>query len=562
MMKSKEYWAHRKAKFIVEEMDKAEDTAKLMKQTYAKAQQYLTEQSEKIFLKYQRDYGLSETQARELLKRSGVDVYKLKRELRNGVQTDEITQLLNDMDSPAYASRIEQLIQSQHDIDNLMLMMAQRDNSLLTQHLKNVSEDSYTNTIDLIKTQIGVNFNANGIDPKTIDNVLGMNWSGKHFSQAIWNNHAELGQMLKEEYLVNLLTGRSNFELSKVIEDKFNVEGYKARRLVRTETTFVMGEIEAKAYEEADIEEYEYVSVLDNRTSTVCQKLDGKTYKVKDRRAGVNYPPMHVFCRATTIAHFSDEWFEDKIVNVDEPIELQEAYRSSQISNKNTATYFVQKNYNNNVNQLDLMAKTQHFNVGNKIRVSAKKVTNSDYDIWVQDRTKRIRDTVFLLEKYLKELSEYKLPKIVVVKQKKIQGLAGYNQHNDVLFISDVLNSEKDIEKMLMGDYFAAENFKDILKHELTHKKHWDSAKSFYKRNKKSYNNLESAMKELNSTLVRYTKQQRFLDATYIEKISRNAENAFSLGNINELIAEIGILGNNIEDKELYKKVMEVLSWK
>ena len=34
--------------------------------------------------------------------------------------------------------------------------------------------------------------------------------------------------------------------------------------------------------------------------------------------------------------------------------------------------------------------------------------------------------------------------------------------------------------------FFAAQNIKDTMVHELTHKKHWDSAKAFYKANKKA----------------------------------------------------------------------------
>lgn len=308
---SSEYWARRKAEFVVSQLDKAEQTAEVMKRSYAKAQNYLVDQTDKIFLKYQRDYKLSETQARAILKRSGVDVMKLKRELQNGVQSDEIKQILTDMDSAAYASRIEKLIQSQKDIDALMVSMSQNDNRLLTNHLNSIVEDSYLHEMFLIQKRAKVAFEFSALDPKYVDKLLRVNWSGKHFSNAIWNNHAELGQTLKEEYLVNYLTGRSSFDMAKVIEERFGVEGYKARRLVRTESTFFSAELEAKAYEEAGIEKYEYVSVLDDRTTHICKSKDGKIYNVKDRRAGVNYPPLHVFCRATTIAHISDEWLKE-----------------------------------------------------------------------------------------------------------------------------------------------------------------------------------------------------------------------------------------------------------
>ena len=99
--------------------------------------------------------------------------------------------------------------------------------------------------------------------------------------------------------------------------------------------------------------------------------------------------------------------------------------------------------------------------------------------------------------------------------------------------------------------------------HELTHKKHWDSAKAFYQANKKRYNNIEQAMAELNSNLFTYVKQQQAVDRSYLKNISLNAYNAFMYHNtINELVAEVGVIGDDVIDKILLEKVKEVLRWK
>lgn len=214
------------------------------------------------------------------------------------------------------------------------------------------------------------------------------------------------------------------------------------------------------------------------------------------------------------------------------------------------------------MNELDLMAKSQSFTAGNDIRVRAKKVVGTEYDFWIQDSSKKIRDTVFNVELALKELPEYKIPQIVFVKKSRLPGYAGYDYKQDILFISDVLHSEREFEEILADHYFAARNIKGTLIHELAHKKHWDSAKAFYKANKKRYNSLEEAMESLNSPLVSYVKQQMLSDFNYILQISPNADDAFIMGNIKELVAEVSVLASKIEDMELYKKVKEVLSWK
>lgn len=76
---------------------------------------------------------------------------------------------------------------------------------------------------------------------------------------------------------------------------------------MRTESAYVENAAQARAYDEAGIEKYRFVAALDKRTSEVCATLDGKVFELSKAKAGTNYPPMHPFCRSTTIADFGDE---------------------------------------------------------------------------------------------------------------------------------------------------------------------------------------------------------------------------------------------------------------
>ena len=69
-------------------------------------------------------------------------------------------------------------------------------------------------------------------------------------------------------------------------------------------------------------------------------------------------------------------------------------------------------------------------------------------------------------------------------------------------------------------------------------------------------------MSELNSPLVSYVKQQLQHDYNYLYNISDNAAIAFYNNNINELVAEVVVLGDKVTDPNLLNKVKEVLSWK
>lgn len=61
------------------------------------------------------------------------------------------------------------------------------------------------------------------------------------------------------------------------------------------------------SYKDCEIENYEFMATLDNKTSVVCRELDGKIFPVKDAVPGKNYPPMHPNCRSTTVCAFDDD---------------------------------------------------------------------------------------------------------------------------------------------------------------------------------------------------------------------------------------------------------------
>ncbi|MCS5343623.1 minor capsid protein [Staphylococcus aureus] len=59
--------------------------------------------------------------------------------------------------------------------------------------------------------------------------------------------------------------------------------------------------------------EYKYVAKIDSKTSKLCHSLNGKILKVKDMIPGVNAPPMHPWCRSTTVPHVGN--WRDKFFN-------------------------------------------------------------------------------------------------------------------------------------------------------------------------------------------------------------------------------------------------------
>ena len=549
-------------------MDKAEKQADQFDKVYQEAKTYLDKEINKIFDRFQRDYGLSQVDARQVLKnmKDKKDLNELRKVLEARPNDPNIQRLLADLDSPAYSFRMKRLERLSDDLDRMRESIYHSEKTGSDAFYSDLMKDSYYKATFDLQQQTGLAYSFSDLPETEIKRLQGLKWTGDAYSDRIWSNTGALASSVKDELLISLMTGRSVRDASQAIAERFNVGQNDARRLVRTESAFFHNQMELLSYEEADIEKYIFVAVLDKRTSRICQEHDNQVYDRDKAVPGVNFPPMHPWCRSTTVGYDEDADYSKLKRRARNPETGKVEYVPADMTYKEWYSKYVAKDgekvYNQGMSSIDLMAKQQSFVVGNDIRVNAKKLSGTEFDFWTQNNGKKIRDTVANVQEAFRQLPDYSKPTVVFLKKSKLPGLAGYDYKQDILFISDALSSEKEFKDILSDGFFASKNIKDAIIHELTHKKHWDSAKAFYKANKKRYNSLEEAMAYLNRDLVTYVKKQHSIDKMYLYRISINALSAFEINNINELVAEVGVLGNNTPDDTLLQKVQEVLSWK
>lgn len=96
--------------------------------------------------------------------------------------------------------------------------------------------------------------------------------------------------------------GGDKEEWIEVIKNEFEVNKHNAERIVRTELAHVLNEGAAERYEAAGIKYYSLLAIRDSeKTCGDCKELDGKIYKLSERKIGVNYPPIHPNCRCSVI---------------------------------------------------------------------------------------------------------------------------------------------------------------------------------------------------------------------------------------------------------------------
>lgn len=294
---------------MFEYMESAEDTADQIAKLYQKAYRYLALREDGIFEKYKAKHGLSDAEARRLLNtpRDKTSLNELLRQLKNGDSDKSKADLIRQLEAPAYAARLERLRQLQNQLDLIMWNVYQQERDFSANFYTDFANDVYYRSMFDIQQRAGIGFSFAHIDQKQIDRVINSKWSGRNYSERIWTNTKALAKDLKEELLVDLVTGRTEREVSAILANKFAQGASNARRLVRTESCYLSNQMEMESYRECGIKRYRYLATLDLRTSEVCRSLDNKVFLVSEQRPGKNCPPMHPWCRSTTTAYVTDE---------------------------------------------------------------------------------------------------------------------------------------------------------------------------------------------------------------------------------------------------------------
>ena len=175
-------------------------------------------------------------------------------------------------------------------------------------YLKNVYKDQYNRTAFQIAKGTGIGTNIYSLNDKLVNTVIKKPWApdGKNFSDRIWEDKDKLINTLHTEMTQAFIRGDSLEKLADKIAEKMKVSKANASRLVYTESAAYSSKARFKSFQDLGVEKYEIVATLDNRTSDICQDMDGKVFDLKDYEVGVTANPFHVRCRTTTAPYFDD----------------------------------------------------------------------------------------------------------------------------------------------------------------------------------------------------------------------------------------------------------------
>ena len=358
-MKNEKYWKKRQEEKLSSILNDAQVASEYVSDIYSKASLYTQSKINGIFEKYRDGHGLSNADAKEMLDSliSDRDYNQIKRILESNPKTKQRKELLKKLDTPPYQYRIKRLENMQSQLDKLMNEVYKVEKDVSTDCYINSAFNAYYRNVYNLQKGMKVAYQFDMLDPELIDSMLKSRWSGKNYSNRIWDNTNALAESLKDEMLMGVLTNKTEKEMADTIMNKFAVGAYQARRLIQTESAAMTAFADQQAFKDAGIEKEMFIAVHDSRTSQICQHHDRSIVEIAKAKVGVNVPPLHPNCRSHMIPYIEGvtdamkKRQRNPVTNKDEVVDVSENYdqwlkRQQEEHGVDTVNSFMEKTKN------------------------------------------------------------------------------------------------------------------------------------------------------------------------------------------------------------------------
>lgn len=311
-MKSSEYWQKRFSLLEDSRHNAGAEIYKTIERQYQRAKKEIESEISRWYRRIADNNGVSMAEARKLLKADelkefhwGVDEY-----IKYGEEHEisgEWAKELENASAKFHISRLEALeINTRQSVEALY----GKQQTLVSDFLGETYKSDYYHTAFELQKGFEIGFDIGTVNDDYLQKVLYKPWApdGSNFSDRIWTNKDKLLNEIHTELTQSILTGADPQKAIDAISHDLDVSKANAGRLVMTESAYFGTLAQQDCFNDLGVEEYEIVATLDDRTSAICQSMDGQHFPMKDFEAGVSAPPFHVNCRSCTCPYFDDEF--------------------------------------------------------------------------------------------------------------------------------------------------------------------------------------------------------------------------------------------------------------
>lgn len=305
------YWAGRFTQLEQSNHRKAEEVMRDVDSAYRAASREIESELSKWYSRFANHNGIvSMAEARRLLNSRELEEFRwtvkdyIRHGKENGVSADWSKQLEN-ASARFHVSRLESIkVQMQNTVE--ALFGNQLDS--MDQLARETFAFQYKHVAFEIQKGAGVGFDLFGLNPDAIKAAVYKPWTldGKNFSSRIWANKEALINELHKQLTQNLMMGGDLNRIVEQLQRKMGVSRYNAARLVFTENAYIQAVATGESYRQNGVKKFQFMATLDDRTSDICRDMDGNVFEMKDYQPGINAPPLHPWCRSTTIPYFAE----------------------------------------------------------------------------------------------------------------------------------------------------------------------------------------------------------------------------------------------------------------
>lgn len=311
-MRSGEYWKERMELLQENLMQKADALVPELEQAYQNAENNIQKEIESFYQRYAQAEKISFVEAKQnltSLERKHLAM-SLQQYIRVAQDADADPKWIKALEKISMRRRITRLEALKLQIRQQIEILAGHKSSGLTKTLGEIFEEGFYRTTYEIQKGLGVGAEFSTLDVRKINTVLAKPWSpdGESFSQRIWKDRAKLLHEMDTTLTEGIITGASPqriiTRMQKALGSSRNVTG----RLVLSEGAAFSSIARKESYNQLKVEEYQYLATLDGSPCSRCTARDLKVFPMADYAIGVTAPPLHPFCRCTTVPYFKDEF--------------------------------------------------------------------------------------------------------------------------------------------------------------------------------------------------------------------------------------------------------------
>ena len=321
-MKNSEYWRGRFSLLEHSTYKTAQAALREMETLYRQALYRTRKELDSWCTRFADDNGVSLTEARRLLGTKELEEFRW--DVAKYIETaqkaglDETWQRqLRNASARVHISRLEAVeTQIRQQIEELYAGQEAR----LTEAVRRAADDAYTGTLQEAAKGLDVKFKTVSLDKTQLDALTSKAWTTdeRTFRDRCWTNKNALVQAVHKGLTQGLLRGDSPAQLTDAITKQFDVDRYKAGRLVYTETAYYSALAEKQGFKDLGVEKVEIIGTLDGSTCSICGQLDGKEIPLTQYEPGVTVPPFHPRCRCTTAPVISEDFADGLRIARDE----------------------------------------------------------------------------------------------------------------------------------------------------------------------------------------------------------------------------------------------------